>query len=70
MNRQIAAGGMILGSAILLSGCQVTEERQRETAYTSAISQTETEIDENLIVVGVSQDQTGELRRRIPLKSL
>ena len=55
MNRQIAAGGMILGSAILLSGCQVTEERQRETAYTSAISQTETEIDENLIVVGVSQ---------------
>ena len=46
---------MILGSAILLSGCQVTEERQRETAYTSAISQTETEIDENLIVVGVSQ---------------
>ena len=55
MNRQIAAGGMLLGSAILLSGCQVTEERQRETAYTSAISQTETEIDENLIVVGVSQ---------------
>ena len=55
MNRQIAAGGMILGSAILLSGCQVTEERQRETTYTSAISQTETEIDENLIVVGVSQ---------------
>ena len=55
MNRQIAAGGMILGSAILLSGCQVTEERQMETAYTSAISQTETEIDENLIVVGVSQ---------------
>ena len=55
MNRQIAAGGMILGSAILLSGCQVTEERQRETAYTSAISQTETQIDENLIVVGVSQ---------------
>ena len=55
MNRQIAAEGMILGSAILLSGCQVTEERQRETAYTSAISQTETEIDENLIVVGVSQ---------------
>lgn len=55
MNRQIAAGGMILGSAILLSGCQVTEERQRETAYTSTISQTETEIDENLIVVGVSQ---------------
>lgn len=55
MNRQIAAGVMILGSAILLSGCQVTEERQRETAYTSAISQTETEIDENLIVVGVSQ---------------
>ena len=46
---------MILGSAILLSGCQVTEERQRETAYTSAISQTETEIYENLIVVGVSQ---------------
>ena len=46
---------MILGSAILLSGCQVTEERQRETTYTSAISQTETEIDENLIVVGVSQ---------------
>ena len=46
---------MILGSAILLSGCQVTEERQRETAYASAISQTETEIDENLIVVGVSQ---------------
>ena len=33
----------------------MTEERQRETAYTSAISQTETEIDENLIVVGVSQ---------------
>ena len=55
MNRQIAAGVMILGSAILLSGCQVTEERQRETAYTSASSQTETEIDENLIVVGVSQ---------------
>ena len=46
---------MILGSAILISGCQVTEDRQRETAYTSAISQTETEIDENLIVVGVSQ---------------
>ena len=55
MNRQIAAGVMILGSAILLSGCQVTEERQSETAYTSTISQTETEIDENLIVVGVSQ---------------
>ena len=33
----------------------MTEERQRETAYTSASSQTETEIDENLIVVGVSQ---------------
>mgnify|MGYP004715795379 CR=1 FL=1 len=55
MNRQIAAGGIILGSVILLSGCQVTEERQSETAYTSTISQTETEIDENLIVVGVSQ---------------
>ncbi len=55
MKRQTVLGAMVLGMALSVSGCGNMESGQSETTYTSSLAQTETEIDENLIVVGVSQ---------------
>lgn len=55
MNRRTALGILAAGMAVICSGCQNTENWQQETLHTSSLAQTETEIDENLIVVGVSQ---------------
>lgn len=54
MKKRIAAVGLIFATAICVSGCQNIEPLQSEP-LSSAMTQTETEIDENLIVVGVSQ---------------
>lgn len=55
MKKQAAVGMVALGMALIFSGCAGREAGQNETTYTSVMNQTETEIDENLIVVGVSQ---------------
>ena len=55
MNRWAVAVSLVLGIAVLCTGCQNEVTGQMETSYTSSMAQTETEIDENLIVVGVSQ---------------
>lgn len=53
MKRTVLAGILTGCAALLCSGCQNAGSLQSET-YTS-MAQSETEIDENLIVVGVSQ---------------
>ena len=55
MNRRAALGILAAGMTMICTGCQNTGSWQGETTYTSSVAQTETEIDENLIVVGVSQ---------------
>ena len=55
MNRRAALGILAASMTIICTGCQNTGSWQGETTYTSSVAQTETEIDENLIVVGVSQ---------------
>lgn len=55
MNRRAVLGGMVFGIIMFCTGCQNGGTGQMETSYTSSLVQTETEIDENLIVVGVSQ---------------
>lgn len=55
MNRRAAFGILAGGMTIICMGCQNKVFLQEETTHTSSVAQTETEIDENLIVVGVSQ---------------
>lgn len=55
MKRGVLLGILMAGVAFVCSGCQSSGNWQGETSYTSSVTQTETEIDENLIVVGVSQ---------------
>ena len=55
MNKRAALGILVAGMAVVCGGCENREIKEKETAFTSSIAQTETEIDENLIVVGVSQ---------------
>ena len=55
MKRGALLGILMAGVACICSGCQSSGSWQGETSYTSSVTQTETEIDENLIVVGVSQ---------------
>ena len=60
MNKRAVSQGALIGmavfgTALLGTGCQNDRTRQKETVHTSSMAQTETEIDENLIVVGVSQ---------------
>ena len=55
MNKRAALGILVAGMAVVCGGCENREIQEKETAFTSSIAQTETEIDENLIVVGVSQ---------------
>ena len=55
MKRGALLGILMTGVAFVCSGCQNSGSWQGETSYTSSMAQTETEIDENLIVVGVSQ---------------
>ena len=53
MKRGALLGILMAGVAFVCSGCQSSGSWQGETSYTSSVTQTETEIDENLIVVGV-----------------
>ena len=55
MNRYAAFGVLTGIMALACIGCQNEKAESKEMLHTSSMTQAETEIDENLIVVGVSQ---------------
>ena len=55
MNRYAAFGVLTGIMALACMGCQNEKAESKEMLHTSSMTQAETEIDENLIVVGVSQ---------------